>query len=124
MNLCELLGMRNVRVSTALTKHRVKAVRHQDHPGRDVHGLYKKGYLDIYQQYQRVRIFENCDYVVSFLGVEGTYAKFTGMFRCIGRGITRSHSGFRQPKGPKELLDSLRKSRYWYQLEKVGGDSG
>jgi hypothetical protein len=124
MNLCELLRMRNREVYAALTKHRVKAVRHQDHPNRDIHALYEKGCLEIYQQYQKGPIFEKCDFVVSFLGVESTHAKFTGMFRRMGRGITRSHSGFRYPTGPKDLLESVRKSRYWYQLEKIEGNSG
>lgn len=68
-------------------KHRVKIVRHRDTSGKlDLHAMYREHrseFLD-YQRQQGNPVFRDCDYVVSFLGEEGSRARFVGVYRVLG----------------------------------------
>jgi len=91
MNIKELLELRGLGMTA-----RVKMVRHMD-VRYDVYELYRTGHLETYQSYQAGPIFE-CDYVVSFLGMERSYAKFIGVYkvghRLDGTDIPALLSGF------------------------------
>lgn len=82
MNIIELLRLRGLPENV-----RVKLVRHQD-KRYDVQELYRTGQLDTYQGYQAKPIFE-CDYIVSFIGLEGSLARFIGVYRVLGRRSAR-----------------------------------
>jgi len=77
MNMRELLELRGLD-----TTCRVKLVRHMD-ARYDVYELYRTGHLETYQSYQGKPIFE-CDFIVSFIGMERSYAKFIGVYK-VGR---------------------------------------
>ena len=74
MNIIELLRLRGLD-----TNAKIKLVRHQD-KRYDVNELYRTGYLDIYQSYQSKPVF-NCEYLVSFIGWDGSRARFIGVYR-------------------------------------------
>ena len=77
MDIIELLENRGLD-----TSRRIKMLRHQ---GRryDVHDLYKTGRLAAYQSVQDHGRLD-CDYVVSFLGLEKTRSLFVGVWRVLG----------------------------------------
>ena len=43
-----------------------------------------RGYLNFYQSIQLPNRFKNCDFVISFLGTEGTNGIFKGCYRIVG----------------------------------------
>lgn len=60
-------------------KARVKFVRHQDRR-YDIGALVKNGQLEIYQSFQSRAIFD-CDYIVVFLGLQASKAKFYSVYK-------------------------------------------
>src|SRR5687768_14879070 len=84
MTITEILRLRGLN-----TTKRIKLVRHQD-KRYDVHELARRGRLEIYQAYQSQPRFD-CDYIISFLGDEGTRALFWGVYRVAGREPASQH---------------------------------
>ncbi len=78
MNLAELVKMRGFDIT-----QKIKIVRHQDSQ-YDVKKLYKQNLLEFYQSVQSKNVFGNCDYILSFLGTEGTKAIYVGAYHKIG----------------------------------------
>lgn len=62
---------------------RAKLVRHQSKK-YDIQELDRKGWLGAYQQFQNRPIFKGLDCIVSFVGFDGTKAKFVGVFDVLG----------------------------------------
>lgn len=109
MNLTELLRMRGFDLS-----QKVKIVRHQD-KNCDVNLLYKNNWIEFYQSIQSKERFKDCDYILSFLGTEGTKAVFIGAYHKVG---VSSFDNEMAPKGfPYEKM--LEKDMYYYHLEVV-----
>lgn len=79
LNIVELLELRGLD-----TGKDVKLVRHQD-KDCDVNELYQRGQINIYQSYQSKTVFDECDYIVSFIGFEGTKARLLGVYKVNGR---------------------------------------
>jgi hypothetical protein len=79
LTLTELLEMKGLDCSRAKS---IKLVRHKD-KRVDVEALLRGGHIGIYQSIQGSPIF-NCDYVVSFMGMDGTKARLLGVFRVGG----------------------------------------
>lgn len=77
MNLSELVKMRGFDF-----EKKVKLVRHQD-SRFDIQTLYRNGFLDFYQSTQSKDVFGNCEYIMSFIGDEGTKATYIGTFKKI-----------------------------------------
>lgn len=77
MNIVELLQLRGLD-----TRAKIKLIRHQD-KRYDVHDLYRTGQIETYQSYQGKPIFE-CDYIVCFIGMDGSRALFFGVYRVLG----------------------------------------
>ena len=75
MNIVELLELRGLD-----PKKSTKLVRHTDH-GDYLISEMTKAQLEFYQQCQSEQVFSCCDYIVSFLGVERTKAKFIGVYK-------------------------------------------
>ncbi|WP_307151038.1 hypothetical protein [Robertmurraya andreesenii] len=73
MNLIELLRMRNFDINA-----KTKLVRHQD-SRFDINNIYKNGMMDIYQSFQENNVFSDCEYIISFLGIENNKAKLVGI---------------------------------------------
>ncbi len=74
MEMTELLRLRGLD-----TSKRIKLVRHQDRR-LDLDEVRRRGFLDHYQAYQVNAIFEGCDVVVSFLGMDDSRARLYGVF--------------------------------------------
>ena len=68
---------------------RSKLVRHQD-KRYDVHDLLRRGWLEAYQCFQSKPVFDGQDFVVSFVGTEGTKARLLGVYKVRGRQSGRS----------------------------------
>lgn len=115
MNLKDILLMKNFDLSK-----KVKLVRHKDNRF-DVNKLVLYNQLEIYQSYQSKPIFDKCDYIISFIGIENTKAKFYGIFSVTSKG----EPGKNHPL-PKEFIykkqwDEFLNFDYWYDLKKVSG---
>ncbi len=94
---------------------RIKMLRHQDHR-YDVHDLYKTGRFEAYQSVQG-RDLLNCDYVVSFLGLEKTRSLFIGVWRVLGK--RHASEVTRDPAFPfPEWYDT---DGFYYDMEEVAG---
>lgn len=62
---------------------RTKLIRH-NLSSDEVATYYSQGQIEIYQTIQRPSRFKNCDYVISFLGTEGTNGIFPGCYKVNG----------------------------------------
>jgi hypothetical protein len=61
---------------------KTKIVRHQG-GHLDLWSVYRRGHLEVYQAYQAKPVF-NCDYVVSFIGLDRARARLTGVYKVLG----------------------------------------
>lgn len=79
MYLQELLELRFPELATS----KVKLVRHADSSGRyDFKNIKKdKTKLLKYQSEQSKPVFDGCDYIISFLGLESTHSLFLGIYK-------------------------------------------
>lgn len=77
MTLQELLGAKGVDLE------RTKLIRH-NLSNDEISTYYNKGYIELYQRIQRPSRFKNCDYVISFIGEEGTLGTFLGCYKVNG----------------------------------------
>lgn len=77
MKLQDLLKQQGIDIT------KTKLVRH-NLSGSEILENYKKGYLDLYQSIQPLTRFADCEYIISFLGFEGTEGKFLGCYKIIG----------------------------------------
>ncbi|MBO1627587.1 hypothetical protein [Bacillus arachidis] len=64
------------------TRTNIKLIRHKD-SRINLAELYEKGEFELYQQHQDKDVFKNCKYIVSFLGIDGSKAKFIGVYEVI-----------------------------------------
>lgn len=94
---------------------RSKLVRHQD-KRYDVHDLLRRGWLEAYQRFQSKPIFDGQDFVVSFVGAEGTHARFVSVYKVLGR---RSGQDGSLPPGCP--YSQWQKSAFYYDLERQAG---
>lgn len=77
MTLQELLNAKGIDLE------RTKLIRH-NLSNDEISTYYNKGYIELYQRVQRPSRFKNCDYVISFIGEEGTLGTFHGCYRVNG----------------------------------------
>lgn len=63
---------------------RTKIVRHPLNK-KDIRKIYKLGMIEDYQSKQGKPVFDNCKYIVSFLGTSGNEARFIGVYEIIER---------------------------------------
>lgn len=77
MKLQELLGYKGINLE------RTRLIRH-NLSNKIVASYYNQGQIEIYQAIQRPSCFKNCDYVISFLGTEGTNGVFLGCYKVNG----------------------------------------
>lgn len=92
-----------------------KLVRHQD-SRYDVHDLLRRGWLEAYQGYQSRPVFDGCEFIVSFVGVEGTKARFTGVYRVLDK-----RGGHDVPLPPGCPYTEWRDNRHFYHLKREPG---
>jgi hypothetical protein len=91
---------------------RIKMVRHKD-VRFDLYSMYRndKSSFLMYQSQQGRDVFGGVDFIVSFIGEEGTRSRFIGVFKVIG--------GRRLPT--KQLSVDGGQFQFQYQLEEVSG---
>jgi hypothetical protein len=106
MNLIELLEMRKFNI-----RAKIKLVRHQD-SRFDVNKIYKNGMLNIYQSFQENNVFSNCEYIISFLGLENNKAKFVGIYKVLQK---KSISEVRIPDN-FIYPEMFSKDRFYYEM--------
>jgi len=78
LTISELLYLRGLDAAT-----RTKLVRHQDRRF-DLWELRRLGHLELYQSFQSRPVFD-CDYIVSFIGLDNRRARLLGVYRVLGR---------------------------------------
>ncbi len=110
ITITEMLALRGLD-----TKAKVKLVRHQD-KRYNIEELCRKGLLEVYQSYQSRPVFKDCDFIVSFIGMERSRARFYGVYRVKDRKRARE----------KPLADGIPSylaspDDYYYELEEVPG---
>lgn len=95
---------------------RTKFLRHQD-KRYDVLDLLRQDWLDAYQSIQSRPILDGFDYVVSFVGLRGTRARFVGVYKVLGR---RPADQAVIPYG-SPFEDWRKPEHYFYELQRVSG---
>lgn len=80
MKLTEILKMRGINDFS-----RIKLVRHKDNKIHDLKELYEAGKIIDYQSVQSKNVFDGCDFIISFLGIERSKSKFIGMYEITER---------------------------------------
>ena len=110
LGILDLLGLAGLPLTA-----RIKLVRHQD-PHFDLQDLHRRGWLETYQQFQSKPVFDNLDYIVSFIGMDGSRARFLGVYRV---GLRRPSANVSLPKGCR--YQSWRKFGYHYDLRRMPG---
>lgn len=94
------------------TSKKIRLVRHQD-SRFDIREIYEQGQLEIYQSLQSNAVFDDIEYIFSFIGIENTQAIFVGLYRNLGRCKYGE-----LPKKPKFIYeDYLSDDLFWYHLE-------
>ncbi len=97
------------------TNKNIRVVRHQD-SNRDIHEIYRKGEMDIYQAIQFRPKFDGAEYLVSFIGIENTKARLIGLYECQGK--KRLIDLPEMP--PSHLYEKEYEAQYtWYDLKRV-----
>lgn len=77
MTLQDLLGAKGIDLEhTKLIRHNLS--------NDEISTYYNKGYIELYQSIQRPSRFKNCDYVISFIGEEGTLGTLLGCYKVNG----------------------------------------
>lgn len=61
-----------------------KLVRHKD-DRYDIEDLLRRGWFEAYQGYQQRPVFKGRQWIVSFVGTEGSRARFVGVYRVVGQ---------------------------------------
>ena len=97
---------------------RIKMVRHSDHMGRSIRQIVADGVFDAYQAEQdpKPKPFDNCDVIISFIGIEGNQAEFIGVFTVKGSRPFEK-SDFAGVPDYLRLAHQDGKPRIWYDLE-------
>lgn len=84
------LGGKQMRLSAILKDYglnleETKLVRHPLNK-KDVRDVYAKGglsFVEAYQSSQSKRVFDNCKYIVTFMGTVGTQSRFVGVYKIL-----------------------------------------
>ncbi len=95
---------------------KTKIVRHPLN-NEEVRNIYEKGLIEEYQSCQSRNVFDNCEYIVSFIGTVGTEAKFIGIYK-IKKNIVGNSVKKMMPKNypyPKHFDES----HTYYSMEKT-----
>lgn len=111
MNLTELVKMRGFDISG-----KIKLVRHQD-SRYDMNLLHKLGMINFYQSIQSKDVFGNCDYILSFLGEEGTKAIYIGAYE-KGASSQFNKNTNKVPNG-FPYMEFLEQPLFHYQFKKI-----
>ena len=110
MNITELLKLRGLDLNA-----RIKMMRHISKK-YDVYEMYRRNHFEIYQSFQSKPVLE-CDYLISFLGIRHSSAKFVGVYKVDGRRPAKTIE--LPPDYPYQEFTET--AQYWYDLIKQPG---
>lgn len=77
--------------SPILEGKRVKLVRHKDSRAEYREAIKDRNKLLAYQQKQGRDVFGDCEYIVSFIGLERSKSLFFGVFKVLGSKVVEGH---------------------------------
>jgi len=100
----------------------IKLVRHCDHLGRSIRRIVDEGYFDLYhtEQDPKVKPFDGCEVVVSFIAIEGNQAEFHSVHRVESSRPFR-RSDFSEAPDYLKAAHADGKPRMWYHLTELAG---
>lgn len=110
LNIVELLSLRKLDLN-----RKIKLVRHQD-KRFDISDLMSKNLFERYQSYQSNPVFD-CDYIVSFSGMEGSKACMIGVYQVKDRKPASAYPPPADLNKPDFFTDII----YYYILEEMKG---
>lgn len=110
LGIVELLALRGFDRNS-----RFKLVRHKDE-NYDVPTLLRDGWFELYQSIQSQARFDDCDFIISFIGLESTRAMLHGVYR-VGERRDSSAVDFPRNCPYKEW----KKAEFRYELARVSG---
>lgn len=113
IDLSELLFARGLPKDVRLTK----LVRHQSSKW-DIESLVAHDQFELYQSNQGRPVFNNCKYLVSFLGEKHSLARLFGVYRV--KNVSKD-TGNPLPWPPGYLYPHMPPGRLWHDLEKLPG---
>lgn len=122
-----MLGIKSVlsnQTGIDFYKEKVKMIRHKHGASNDLIDLFRKDrkLFYLYQSFQGRRVFDNCNYLISYIGMPGTYANFVGVFKVGERHSVeeRKYNDIFQSclTQDRELFAG---SHYYYDLQEVSG---
>ena len=104
----DLLQINNLDVTA-----KVKMVRHQE-PKYNLADFRSQGIFDLYQSIQGRPVFDNCEYLASFIGQKGSRALFCGVYKVNGR---KSGKEIELPKSPAPEAESAILTEQYHTVE-------
>jgi hypothetical protein len=117
MNLTELVKSRGFDIDgIIIVRH--KKNKEPDEPFIDLNFLYELGMIEFYQSIQSQSFFNKCKYLLSFIGGEGTTAKFIGAYE-VGAGIKFDINSTPKEFPYQDMFNKKIDSYYQYQLKKI-----
>ncbi len=78
----EIMTLQDLFANSGIDFSRTKLVRH-NLSNETVANNYGRGYLELYQAIQKKRRFKDCDFLISFLGTEGTNGVYQGCYKIL-----------------------------------------
>lgn len=102
-----LLKLSDVMRNAGLNPKEVKLARHPM-SDKDAKFCYENGFFELYLKTQGKKRFENCRYILNFVGTQGTLGRYEGCYLVKG---VHSAKGIEFPKGfpikPKTRLNFI-----------------
>ncbi|MDH3355096.1 MAG: GIY-YIG nuclease family protein [Chromatiales bacterium] len=109
IDIIELLKLRNFD-----TNAKTKLVRHQDSRW-DLETLLRHDQIEEYQQHQGEHIFK-CEYIISFMGIDGSKALFLGIYKV--RSVKQSDN---HKWSPSYIYQEMNPGKFVYDLQEIQG---
>jgi len=99
------------------TQTKTKLVRHKD-KRYDVWDLYKNNCLEIYQGVQNKPRFHECEFIISFLGLENSKSLLIGIYKKISQKSIDEMSNIQEIRN---VFRDTTENDFFYDFEKLAG---
>jgi hypothetical protein len=96
----------------------IKLVRHTREKGKDIELLYKQGLFEVYQSVQGNHVFDNYDYIMSFIATDEDSCVFVGTYK-IGNKSTVAEVRRIMDLPNLGMPDFYRDEKYFYDLHEI-----
>lgn len=101
------------------TTKRIKLVRHLETRRFNLYEFHKTGLLELYQSYQSKPVFDQCDYIVSFIGMENSKARLVGVYEVTG--VQPAQSAPLPLNIASQYPEMFPPNGYFYVLKRLSG---